>query len=1252
MHLAICAIFRNEAPYLREWIEFHRLVGVERFHLYQNRSEDDYQSVLRPYMAEGVVQLTEWPSLPPCQIQAYQHFLSRHAGQPWWVAFLDCDEFLFSPAHATVSEALDAVARPHWGAVGVNWMVFGASAQEAPAPGLVMERFTTRPRDDFPPNRHIKTIARMDRIASGGPNPHWFLVMGGTYGETGELLTGALTTSPSHRQLRINHYHTKSRQEYLKRIAGGRADGGGHRSPSEFDGYQAAEAEDREIWRFLPQLKQQMQAEPSEPTGRIAEARLPYALYAAPQNDHRELPRDFAGFHNYHEGETMLVCGCGSSLSAIISPEVFPAIGVNDVGRLFQPDYLVVVNPRSQFSGDRFRHVETSQARAIFTQLDLGVLHPNVVRIQLGKRGGTDLSDGRSLPYTRNSPYVALCLALHMGASRVGLIGVDFTEHHFFASTGRHPLAGEINQINHEYAALAEACRRRGVEVFNLSAESRLTTFPKISPEQFLRSSLVPADAAAAVRGKKVFFANYRFLSCGEVFSDGLRHAAEDLGMVAAAARWDESTLAQKVDEFAPDLLFVVHGRNYSQRWKNSLHHGRRSTVWLLDEPYEVDDTSRFSQLFDAVLLCDPGTLHRHNGASFLPVCYDPARHWYRPEAREHQVGFVGGGNPARERMLEELARRGLLSYAIGGPWRSAEVRRLSPSRNIPATETANLYRQTQIVLNVFRTAHHFNREKIPAVSMNPRIYEALACGCVVVSERRPEIQQLCPEIPVFDGPEEMIALIEELLADPARIAAVRRACIRRLAGHTYAHRLYTAFVAATEQRGAPEWIAAGFSAAAPQQPFNSAPPAVPPAQPISPALPAQIPAVPAGWEAEAGAVSADEDLLLLRAQRPAAPGSELGLIGMHRHANVDLSFDLETESNSTFVAKIHQLEQRKQLSNSYHLMVAGRSAYVARHNHVFRSFPLEENHWHTITMSYSSGQLTVCVDGRVECQVQDSLLRAGYCFLGVKAGTAKVRAIKVTAPVPETRAAVAGDEKGPQQLNGIPEFDMVYKAGPGAPQPAVSIITTVYDRVACLENCLRSVQALSFDSFEHIIIADAPAAPALALLGAAVRSIHDGRRRLVLASLRSRTNNWGMGPAGAGLSLAAGRYVCFLCDDNGYKPDHFGKLVAALDRDPHLGFVYSGCLYDGRVMLNSAPPSYGRIDLGQPLFRRELFERHFGRTLPFGELAWDWKMIQHFMRAGVRWKHIRDATFIFRLAKYPHLMAPVGDTQLTTVTA
>ncbi len=502
------------------------------------------------------------------------------------------------------------------------------------------------------------------------------------------------------------------------------------------------------------------------------------------------LPRELREFRNYHAGETILVCGCGASLSRIVSPERFITIGVNDVGRLFQPDYLVVLNPRQQFAGDRFRFVEGSGASAIFTQLDLGIPHPRIVRIRLGRFGGTDLSDPNVLHYTRNSPYLALCLALHMGAVRIGLIGVDFTEHHFFAATGRHPLATEFGQIDAQYKAIYDYSTSRGVELVNLSAESRLRVIPKMTPEDFAAGMAARGETEP---GRRVFFVNYKFLSCGDVFADGLSSAARSLRVPQASAYWDDADLPDKIRRFSPDLLLVVHGRNFCRRWRDAFN-GVRSAVWLLDEPYEVDDTCGFSSSFDYVFVNDPATLSRHRNAYYLPTCYDPARHYYRPGGvRKHSVGFVGGQNTRREEILEALGRRGLLSYVVGGPWRTNHLQALTLSSNVPAGRTADLYRDTRIVLNIFRQVHHFNRQSIPATSLNPRVYEAAACGALVVTEDRAERVQLCPDLPAFNSLEELASILTELLRDSARYDRIRRSCARRLARHTYAERLQTA---------------------------------------------------------------------------------------------------------------------------------------------------------------------------------------------------------------------------------------------------------------------------------------------------------------------------------------------------------------------------------------------------------------------------------------------------------------------------
>jgi hypothetical protein len=206
-----------------------------------------------------------------------------------------------------------------------------------------------------------------------------------------------------------------------------------------------------------------------------------------------------------HYGATIVVCGCGPSLHELTEPSRFVTIGVNDVGRLFDPTYLVVINPRSQFKGDRFRYVEHSQAQAVFTQLDLGQVRPPVVRFRLGQYAGTDIGESDVLPYTQNSPYVAVCLAAYMGARRIGLLGVDFTDHHFFASTGRHPLAGRLAQIDREYEALARALAARGVELVNLSAHSRLTGLRKVGVAWMDDAQAKPpAPMAASPKGMRI----------------------------------------------------------------------------------------------------------------------------------------------------------------------------------------------------------------------------------------------------------------------------------------------------------------------------------------------------------------------------------------------------------------------------------------------------------------------------------------------------------------------------------------------------------------------------------------------------------------------------------------------------------------------------------------------------------------------------------------------------------------------------
>lgn len=151
--LCVCAIFQNEAPYLKEWIEYHKLLGVEHFYLYNDRSQDNYQEVLNPYILRGLVTLTDcFPQNQEThfsnQRRAHVRGLNAARCSTRWLAFIDIDEFIVPKNVDTVLEML----KPYENDLGVviRWIKFGTSGfWELPQDKLMIECLTkTSPRED------------------------------------------------------------------------------------------------------------------------------------------------------------------------------------------------------------------------------------------------------------------------------------------------------------------------------------------------------------------------------------------------------------------------------------------------------------------------------------------------------------------------------------------------------------------------------------------------------------------------------------------------------------------------------------------------------------------------------------------------------------------------------------------------------------------------------------------------------------------------------------------------------------------------------------------------------------------------------------------------------------------------------------------------------------------------------------------------------------------------------------------------
>jgi hypothetical protein len=451
------------------------------------------------------------------------------------------------------------------------------------------------------------------------------------------------------------------------------------------------------------------------------------------------------GFRKIHQDSSIVVCGCGESLNDLAEPERFITIGVNDVGRRFQPNYLVVVNPPNQFSGDRFRFVETSQAEYVFTQLDLGINHPNIVKFQLGTFGGTEFFAKDVLHYTNNSPYIALCLAILMGARRIGLIGVDFTDHHFFAKTGRHPLTPQLDSINEQYHRLAEAAKSHGIEIFNLSRISRLTAFPKISLDEF--SAPDPTDGSHHSFGEKstslkiVSYATTPVAGVPAILARCINaqtgHGARCVWMTnsygsgvefAGDVEWRNQPQLAEILLTEADLVIVHNGKVAAEHERffagKAVVTMAHNYLWNVDERFVRRGLAGvvvgqyqavLDEFKDWLVVPNPVPFWEddykpENKPDQITICFTPSgKHEKYPP--DHKLYWHSKGYETTIRVLEKIARRLPVKLEI--------IRK----GQIPHAESLAMKRRSHIVIDECVTGS-YHRNSL----------EGLACGAVVVN--------------------------------------------------------------------------------------------------------------------------------------------------------------------------------------------------------------------------------------------------------------------------------------------------------------------------------------------------------------------------------------------------------------------------------------------------------------------------------------------------------------------------------------
>ena len=226
--IAIVSIVKNEAPYIKEWLEYHKLIGIKKFYIYDNDSTDNLKDILQPYIKSGEV-VYKYVTGSGQQCICYNNAIKNYKFKNKYMAFIDLDEFISIDEGTNLAELLDnTINKDNIAGLAIQWCVYGSSGHIEKPAGLVIENYTMRASGEFVSkshsNKHIKTICNPRKILNYG-QCHYPLYYEPYYSVNvkGEKITGPFFFNICWEKIRLNHYFTKSFEEYKAKRERGRA---------------------------------------------------------------------------------------------------------------------------------------------------------------------------------------------------------------------------------------------------------------------------------------------------------------------------------------------------------------------------------------------------------------------------------------------------------------------------------------------------------------------------------------------------------------------------------------------------------------------------------------------------------------------------------------------------------------------------------------------------------------------------------------------------------------------------------------------------------------------------------------------------------------------------------------------------------------------------------------------------------------------------------------------------------------------
>lgn len=233
MKCGICAIIKNEQLFLKEWIDWHLSIGFDEIYLCEDIDSISHKDITDQYTNVRLLQYNDDMSQYETghgsfrQYAFYSYFVNKFKDKLDWCAFIDIDEFIHIEGNKNIKELLSDY--DEFDALYVYWKFYNANNHIKRPIGLIQDNYAEEAEIDYFDNGwRYKSITNFNKSSIKMISVHNVATNGVN---SFKMKTNRIKT---YHKIWINHYFTKSWEDWCERFISRGDTYPGHRKIEDF----------------------------------------------------------------------------------------------------------------------------------------------------------------------------------------------------------------------------------------------------------------------------------------------------------------------------------------------------------------------------------------------------------------------------------------------------------------------------------------------------------------------------------------------------------------------------------------------------------------------------------------------------------------------------------------------------------------------------------------------------------------------------------------------------------------------------------------------------------------------------------------------------------------------------------------------------------------------------------------------------------------------------------------------------------